>query len=318
EVAQSFYNLYSAIEREKIAFQTLQQQKEAYQLAINKFKAGVIAEVEALQMEVDLGEAENNYDLSKVDHVTNADALKQLLSINMEDSIVLNTDLSYPVVHVDPDLALEYGLKNRLELQEQKISIEQQLNLERIKSEYQISGKISAYYDLIGVKQDPRDLALYSTFDNAWEELKRRPGNRGVSLSVTIPLWDWGVNKNRRLAARARLKKQEMALKDQEITIIRDIRNTVLAFQSSLRRLRLLEKNVKVAEKSFNISKNRFANGDINTQALALDRNRLSQAYNSRLNALISYKLLLSDIKRKTFYDFVQKRPVVLEDYLQN
>ncbi|NOX89556.1 MAG: TolC family protein, partial [Calditrichaeota bacterium] len=30
EVAQSFYNLYSAIEREKIAFQTLQQQKEAY------------------------------------------------------------------------------------------------------------------------------------------------------------------------------------------------------------------------------------------------------------------------------------------------
>ncbi|MCK4641178.1 MAG: TolC family protein, partial [Candidatus Marinimicrobia bacterium] len=58
------------------------------------------------------------------------------------------------------------------------------------------------------------------------------------------------------------------------------------------------------AEKSFEISKQRFANGDINSQSLALDRNRLSQAYISRLEAYISYKLLLADLTRKTFYDF--------------
>ncbi len=317
QVAQTFYNLYQAIERERIAYQTLQQQKDAYQLAMNKFKAGVIAEVEALQMEVDLGQARNNYDLSHVEYLSSADALKQLLGLPLEDSLVVNTDLSYPVVHVDLNTAIENGLKNRLELQEQKISIEQQkLNIAQLKVQHMITGKISAYYDFIGVKQDPRAYALQTTFSNAWEELKRRPGNRGISLTINIPLWDWGVNKNQVLAARARLKKMELSLDNQRITIIRDIRNTVMELQTSLKRLQLLEKNVEVAEKSFAISKKRFANGDISSQSLALDRNRLSQAYNSRLNALISYKLLLANIKRKTFYDFVNDRPVSLDDYL--
>ena len=317
QVAQTFYNLYSAIERERIARQTLYQQKDAYHLAVNKFKAGVIAEVEALQMEVDLGQTQNNYDLARVDHLSSADALKQLLDIDLQDSIVVNTDLRYKIVKVDLDKAIRFGLANRLELQEQKISIEQQkLNIAQLKAQHTITGKISAYYDFIGVKQDPRTYPLETTFNNAWEELKRRPGNRGVALTVNIPLWDWGVNKNQVLASKAQLEKMQLSLDDTRITIIRDIRSTVLELQTSLRRLQLLEKNVDVAEKSFAISKNRFANGDINSQALALDRNRLSQAYNSRLNALISYKLLLANIKRKTFYDFVNDQPVKLEDYL--
>jgi outer membrane protein len=73
----------------------------------------------------------------------------------------------------------------------------------------------------------------------------------------------------------------------------------------------LLEKNVEVAEKSIAISRSRFANGDINSQALALDRQRLSQAYISRLEAFTSYKLLIADLARKTFYDFENNRPLV-------
>ncbi len=317
QVAQTFYNLYSAIESERIARQTLEQQKEAYKLAVNKFRAGVIAEVEALQMEVDLGQAQNNFDLARVNHLSSADALKQLLAIDLQDSIVVNTDLTYPIVRVNLKKAVAFGLKNRLELQEQNISIEQQkLNIAQLKAQHLISGRISAYYDFIGVKQDPREYALQTTFTNAWEELKRRPGNRGIALTITIPIWDWGVSKNQVLASKAQLRKMQLLLKDTRIQIMRDIRTSVLELKTSLKRLQLLEKNVLVAEKSFAISKKRFANGDINSQALALDRNRLSQAYNSRLNALISYKLLLADIKRKTFYDFVNDRPVKLETYL--
>ena len=75
----------------------------------------------------------------------------------------------------------------------------------------------------------------------------------------------------------------------------------------------MLEKNIDIAERSFMISKNRFANGEINSQSLALDRNRLSQAYQSRLSALIDYKLLLQDITRKTFFDFVNNKEIVPE-----
>ena len=310
-VSQAFYNLNMALEKEKIAAQTLEQQKEAFRLASNKFKAGVIAEVEALQMEVDLGEAQNNYDLSIMDSKESADYLKQLLAIPFSDSLIILSDTSYKEVYVDPAQALAYGIRNRLEIQEQEIQIKQaKINIAATRVNHQITGSISAYYDFIGVNQQDRSYALYSTFENAWDELQRRPGNRGVALRISIPIWDWGVNKARVQQAQSALRQTEMRLEEEKKTVEREIRKTVSQLQSSLRRLKLLERNVQVAEKSFAISKKRFENGDINSQALALDRNRLTLAYHSRLSALINYKLMLADLKRKTFYDFAEQRAV--------
>jgi len=75
--------------------------------------------------------------------------------------------------------------------------------------------------------------------------------------------------------------------------------------------VQLLEKNVIVAEKSFEISRQRYANGDIDSQAMALERERLNSAYISRLESFINYKLLLSDLMRKTFFDFEKNKSVV-------
>jgi outer membrane protein len=57
EVSQTFYTLLSFSERLNIAMHSLNRQQEAYDIALSKYSAGLIREVEALQMEVDLGEA---------------------------------------------------------------------------------------------------------------------------------------------------------------------------------------------------------------------------------------------------------------------
>ena len=78
----------------------------------------------------------------------------------------------------------------------------------------------------------------------------------------------------------------------------------VARINSNLKRLQLLEKNVKVAEKSFDITLQRYTDGNIDSDALALERNRMNTAYTSHLNAYINYQLSLADLMRKTFYDF--------------
>ncbi|MFA4838897.1 MAG: TolC family protein [Candidatus Neomarinimicrobiota bacterium] len=183
EVSQGFYRLLSAIEREKISLQTLTYQKETFELAQNKYKAGVIAEVEALQMEVDLGDAMNDYDIAKSNRASLANSFKQLIGISLGDSIELRFDLSYPIVTIDEEKAIEMGMKNRLEIREKEINKE------------------------------------------------------------------------------------------------------------------LSEISIKLAK--------------LNSQSLALDRNRLSQAYISRLEAFISYQLLLADLARKTFYNFQNNTSLV-------
>jgi outer membrane protein len=312
DVSFAFYNMVSAFENEKIALQTYKIQEEATLLAQNKYKAGVIAEVEAMQMEIDLAEQINSLDIAKADRIASENFLKQLLTITLTDSLVLETDLSYEIVNVDIEKAIESGLKNRLEIREQEIGVElDEINIKRERVNGHITGSLSAHYDFIGVGEDSRDVPLRTTFNNAWEIMRNRPGNRGFTLEISVPVWDWGVSKAEVAAAKANMRRSEYALENEKVNVERDIRNTVLRFKSSLRRLQMLEKNVEVAEKSMAISRSRFANGDINSQALALDRQRLSQAHKSRLEAYTSYKLLIADLARKTFYDFELDQPLI-------
>ena len=53
-VSNAFYRLLSVQKRESIARLNLERQEEAFKIAKNKFDAGLIREVDALQMEVDL------------------------------------------------------------------------------------------------------------------------------------------------------------------------------------------------------------------------------------------------------------------------
>ncbi len=95
-----------------------------------------------------------------------------------------------------------------------------------------------------------------------------------------------------------------------QLDLERQVRNLVDDLNTSLKRLQLLENNIAVAEKSFDITHQRFSEGDIDSQALALERNRLNNAYNSHLHAYVNYQLKLADIMRRTFYDFQRNEAI--------
>jgi outer membrane protein TolC len=311
-VSNSFYGLVSASERKGIALQTLKRQEEAFQIAKNKYDAGLIREVEELQMEVDLGAAQNDFDIAVVNYESMLNNFKQQIGISLQDSVILKRDTAYNIVAIDGEKAIQLGLENRLEIREKEIRIElSNLDIKKNKSNGMIKGEISAYYDFTGISNSDRTLSFRNAFDNSWTDLQNRPTNRGIYFSIYVPLLDWGVNRSLVKAAKAYKIKNENALEFQKISIENEIRNLVKQTLSSLKRLQLLEKNVTVAERNFEISKSRFRNGDIDGQALALDRARLNGAYISKLEAFISYKLLLADLARKTFYDFEKNKSLL-------
>jgi outer membrane protein len=304
-ISQDFFTLISYHERMNIAQITLNKQKEAYEIAKSKFSAGLIREVEALQMEVDLSDANNNYDIATVDYQSQLRLFKENLGISLTDSVAINNALEYVPVLVDPSKAVTLALENRLELKENEIQIElQQMQIKRQKAQGRASGVIQLNYNFIGVNKSDMSIPLGTTLNNTWQNLMDRPGSLGLGLTINVPIIDWGENRARVHSAQATLRQNQYELDAEKISIEREIRTTVDRIQSSLRRLQLLEKSVVVAEKSFDISRQRYVNGDIDSQAMALERERLNNAYISRLESFINYKLLLSDIMRKTFYDF--------------
>ena len=271
----------------------------------SKYANGLIREVDALQMEVDLAEAKNNYDLAKVNLLSSQNRFKEIVGLELSDSISLLNELKYEVVIVDTEKAVQMALANRLEVRENEIRIElEKMGVKQQRAEGMIKADLTAYYEKNGINTQDINQSFKSSLNNSYNDMMKRPQNFGIGINVTVPILDWGENKALVRAAKARLKQAEIAREIEHRSIEREVRNLVADLNSSLKRLQLLEKNLIVAEKSFEITRQRFSDGDIDSQALALERNRLNTAYNNHLSAYINYQLLLSDITRRTFFDF--------------
>jgi outer membrane protein TolC len=288
-----------------------ERQKEAYEMSKSKYANGLIREVDALQMEVDLAEAKNNYDLAKVNLLSSQNRFKEIVGLELSDSISLLNELKYEVVIVDTEKAVQMALANRLEVRENEIRIElEKMGVKQQRAEGMIKADLTAYYEKNGINTQDINQSFKSSLNNSYNDMMKRPQNFGIGINVTVPILDWGENKALVRAAKARLKQAEIAREIEHRSIEREVRNLVADLNSSLKRLQLLEKNLIVAEKSFEITRQRFSDGDIDSQALALERNRLNTAYNNHLSAYINYQLLLSDITRKTFFDFQKNQEI--------
>jgi outer membrane protein TolC len=256
-------------------------------------------------MEVDLADAQSNYDMALLAQSSSINSFRELLGIALDDEIALSSNLEYKIIVVDPEKAVQLALENRLEIREQEIQIEmQKLNIKQQRANGMIRGNIEAYFEKVGVASPSTTAGIFSSIGNSYTDFTNRPYNYGIGFTVSIPIFDWGENRALVRAAQARLKQYTYSRTQMEREIETEVRNLSASVSSNLKRLQLLEKNVAVAEKSFEITLKRFSDGDIDSQALALERNRLNTAYTSHLGAYISYQLTLADLMRRTFFDF--------------
>ena len=310
-VSSSYYNLLASQKRTEIAKLNLQRQQEAYEMATQKYEAGLIREVDALQMEVDLAEVQSSYDEAVLNELENTSAFKDLLQLNESDSVVLQNDLSYEVVHIDEALAVKLALENRLEIREQEITIEQnRLDLKQQKAAGMPQASLVAEFGKMGTNKSPFTYSYGNSLSDMFSNFSDRPMSYNIGLTISVPIIDWGQNKARVKISETRLEQSLLSQEQNKRDIAREVSNLIASININLKRLQILEKSLMVAEKSFEITLQRFYDGDIDSQTMTLDRERLNNAYLSHLSAFTSYQLSLADLMRQTFYDFTTGRPI--------
>lgn len=314
-VTQSFYNLYRAIRQVQIAETEVEQQKDSYELARKKFEAGLIPEVEALQMEVDYAQSQNDLLAAQGNLKRREDRFKQLIGMELTEKVAVATNFEYNPFFIDEAFALERALQNRTEIRE--LEIDKRLAEIAVKeTDHQSHFRVDvmAYVDITGIS-DPNlsGNGLSELIESSFDDISRRPKNKGVTLNVSLPLWDWGVNHNEVAQSQASLEETELNLNELKKTVTREVRAAISQVKEALGRLTVLKKSEEIAQKSYDISLARFDNGDITSQELALDRERLTQAKTAYLEAYIAYQLAVADLTRKTLWDFENNRSLVEE-----
>lgn len=312
-VAASFFGLFRAQEELVIARDMLARQQVNHDLARRKLEAGLIPEVEALQMEVDLAESRSSLLAAEADLARVADLFRLVVGLPLERPVRAASDLEPMFFAADRDLALRHALQHRTELADHVDEIRRAgISVRETDARSDLKGELSAFYNLTGVSDNGlEDPGFRDLFDNSWADLRRRPGNRGVRLSLSLPIWDSGVNGSEVASARVRLRRRELDRENLRRSIVQQVQASLATLDAARRRLGVLGQSLSVAERSFDISQQRFEGGDITSQELAADRDRLVQARRSQLQALISYRLAVADLRRQTLYDFAVGRSLL-------
>lgn len=306
QVKSSFYQLYSRSEQKAIAIEKVSRQEDIFRTTENKLTAGLIAEVDAMQAEVQLIQARNEFKQAEGALLEQETSFKQLIGLPLDKAIRIIAELKPKRVTVSPAQALELAMQNRSEISEQQIDIiEQEISVEQIDSRTAIKGSLQGYYRLSGYSDNDLEWGTGTAdlFDSSWEVLKQTP-NRGVTFELEVPIWDWGRNEAETEAAIANLHTEELRLENLIVSIEREVRDVVRRLGETWDRLFMLEKSNSVSQKSFDINLQRFANGDITSTDLDRSSTQLNEAKYSYLAAYIEYRMTLADLERKTLYNF--------------
>jgi len=296
-VTSSFFRLYQLKRNAEITGEKVAQTEVSFQTASNKFKAGLIAEVEALQLEVDLASSKNELLNLENDYNEEKNNFKLLIGYSLDQDFDINAILEYSPVQINQELAIESALKNRPDYLNSDDEIYlSNMNIEEVDDKSSIKAILTANY---GINKNDEE------FNNIFHDFA---DTRSVILTVSVPVWDWGQNGREVEAAEANYKLQMLNKKNLKESIINEINATLNRIKSAKARVEVLSKSVEVAEKSYNISLERFKAGTITSFDLSQMQLRLTDAKLNSLSALIDYKIAVADLERKTFNNYDTKQ----------
>ena len=297
-----FFGLYQAERELQIQKDEVASSDSAYQLASNKFKAGLIAEVDALQLEVDLSAARTDlFDKERI-LLSAKRNLLAALGMPMHEEVSAKVDSLEDVkTDVDGNLAVARALANREDVLNAQYGIEREdIAIDRLDGQRSINASLTGSFG--GSNSMPKIA-----------DLTQNPNiNRGVTLSINVPIFDWGAHSLRMDAAHATLESDKISLKLVQDQVEEEVLSAIEQLKAAHNQADVAEKSVVVAQKAYDLSKLRFATGKITSQDLSLAQQRLTKARFSALSAKVAEHLGLGDLTQKTLYDYASGTAIEL------
>jgi outer membrane protein len=312
EVTEGFYKLYQTVKEEEIAREKLENSEESHRVAVLKSESGRIPRADVLSAEVSVARDRASLLQARNKLLNEEDKFVQLIGLDLYQPVKILTTLDYPTFVIDDRKAVEEALKNRLEIKEGELDIDlQNIELDRSRREREFKGSISAYYDFTGIStigEGTTTELVKSSFD----DMSDRPHNRGIALTVSFPILDWGRGREKVNEARIRLEERQLYLENLKTTIRREVEEVIRNVRESRSQIEIHERTLELARKSYDISRMRFENGDISSQELSVEREALAGIQLEYLNAFITYQLAVNNLKRKTMWDFENNRSYLI------
>jgi outer membrane protein TolC len=267
-----------------------------YTLNKGRFEVGKIGETDLLQSELQLLRARAAVDGAKLERDRSESALRRLINIHGPDTLVLVPPEDVPTIDADPDQAVREALSNASTTEQ---AVLDSVTARRAETEARLNNGLGATVQAsYGMNQTSNLFGLaYAS------PLPRQT----LQLQLSMPVFQWGGGRADVQAARANEAQVASSGRARREQLIEDARYAALELTQSQRMLVIAAKADTVAQKRFEVAKNRYVIGKIGVSDLYIAQNEKDQALDAYVQALRSFWMNYYRLRRVTLYDFARK-----------
>jgi len=302
QVVSLFFDLLAAQSAYNQSVSTMQDRQYLYQTAKKRLDLGTVTKSEVLQLELSLLNAQ-------IEATNNAQSLQKYkfrmfsyIRIYDYDDIEIIPPYSIPIVTLNVDDVINKALNNStliLGLQIKRMEADQQVA--QAKSSKGINVCLEA------------EVGFYQTADNIKETYRNLKNNETVGLTLSLPIFDWGVGKGRVKMAEAEREMNRMQQQQTHASYMQELRSSVLQFNMQSSQYNNAQKAQDIAERRYDMVKRQFETGAATVTELNTAQQEAENAKGQYLRMQQGFWTEYYKLRRSTLYDWIDKKDLAVD-----
>ena len=288
-----FFSLAMAQADYQLAVENVASTDTLYRIGLQRQKIAAISRADLLTLQLDKVNAQNTLENAQIALKRAMFALASFLNMDKNTQIELEVPGRPQSLVIPVDEALVMAKANNpeyLQQQQNVLEAERNVNKTRVESRFNVSLNASVGFNQVA--------------DN-FKDAYRKPLQQDlVSVSVSVPLVDWGVRKGKYNMAKNNLNVVKIAARQEELSLEEDVTMTVSDFNIQQRLITSAEEVLDLAVMAYEQTRQRFIIGKADVNSLTLALNRQQEAQKNYISALRNYWLNYYKIRKLTLHDF--------------
>jgi len=264
-----------------------------------RYSVGKIDENDLLQSELALANAQVELSSAQLDYRIALRTLAIALAMNVDEVQGIIPPAELPDITVGVELAEREAHKNRSDLVAYEL---QEHNAKRsLRSIEYANGFNATITASFGYNQTSPILK------NVYSGLLSQ---QAASLSLSIPLLQWGKGSNAISAAKENLYETETNIDLEKKSFDQDVESQVERFLQSQQQMKLSMRADTIAQKQYELATNRYKIGKYDVTKLLLSQDAKDKARESLIVTEQNYWLSYFRLRRLTLFDFESGKPI--------
>ena len=301
-VTNLYFSVLSAQSDYKQAVATANERGCLYEQMQRRFTLGTVTKSELLQLELS---AVNARMALKRNLLTLDDARFQLftyLQAAQWDEVELLVPENVPDIMLDEQEVIQRAMQASTHSMTQKLSlIESQRNLAEAKSQRGVQVSLHS------------ELGLRNTADHIGAAYQNLQDNEIVGLSVSLPIFDWGMSKGRGRIAKANLDMVKTQIEQEDLNYRQELKRLVMQFNLQYEQCREAARAEEIADERYTLTLQRFETGSISVTELNTAQQEKESARAQYISQLQTYWNNYYNIQRRTLWNYINNNEITTD-----